>query len=420
MFLRPALLFLLCLAFPFSEAAESLSVPLPGGDEIPVTRHPAPGDTRLLWLPSEFGLSPRQAEVARGLAALGIDTWIADLHSAWFIPPGRYSLNGVDPEAIATLIRRAARDRKQLYLLASGRTAALALRALRRVQLGRPTRGRVRGLISIGPRLFLRTPQGGESAEFLPIAGASNVPVFILQPGNTGGVWYLPRLAEQLRKGGAPVFVQVLKDVRDAFHLRDEYTAREREMSRRLPRILVEAMHLLAAYPGLPAHPAPLAGKDLAPEADRAQALLRPYPGRHPAPGLRLPGLDGRPHRLADLSGRVVLVNFWATWCPPCVEEIPSLQRLYRARHAQGLEILAVDVGQPPAEVRRFLTDKPVDFSVLLDPQAAQLRQWGVHAFPTTFVLDRKHRIRYAGFGAFDWDSPEVLQTLDALLREPH
>jgi thiol-disulfide isomerase/thioredoxin len=417
--IKAVLVALLCLLSAAVPGAGDHPVGLDSGDEISVARYKADGgDSLLLWLPSEFGLSPRQVPTAEALAKRGIETWIADLHSAWFLPTGRYSLNDVDPNAIRQLIEAAALGGRDLYLMAPGRTAALALRALRQYQQQHQDTQAVRGLISIGPRLFLRTPQGGEAEEFLPIASASNVPVYILQPRDTGGFWRVGKLAQMLEHGGAPVFIQILNEARDGFNLRREFTPHEKLLTERLPGILQQAMRQLAAYGGLPSEPAPMPSEDRAPEADRGSELLRPYPGNAAAPDLRLPSLNEASKRLDSLQGKVVLVNFWATWCPPCVEEIPSLQRLYQKRRTQGLEILAVAVGEDKQQVTDFLANKPVGFPVLLDTDGRQFKRWGVHAFPTTFVLDRSHHIRYAGFGAFAWDNREVLDVLDGLLAE--
>jgi len=398
--------------------AGEISMELPDGDEIAVSHYAAEGDTRLVWLPSEFGISPRQEPTARALAARGIDTWIPDLHSAYFIPPGRYSLNEVDPAAVSAIIQHATEDGHSVFLLAGGRTNALALRALRHYQLHHEDTARVRGIISIGPRLFLRTPQGGEAERFLPIASASNVPVFILQPRDAGGFWRVSKVAEKLASGGAPTYTQVLQDVSDGFNLRDEFSPQEERVTRALPDTLLTAMQLLEFHDGLPGTAAPLAGEDLAPEANSGSALLKPYPANRKTPTLRLADLQGKTHDLADYAGKVVVLNFWATWCPPCVEELPSLQRLQQARKARGLEILTVDVGESREDIAQFLADleTQVDFPVLVDSDGEQLHRWGVHAFPTTLLLDRSHLIRYAGFGAFAWDGPEVLEIIDRLL----
>jgi len=397
------------------------TVTTPDGDEIPVTVHPADGSDLILWLSSEFGPRPRGRELAATLAAAGTEVWRPDLHAAWFLPVGRYSLNDLDPAAIASLIDTAIRQSgKRVFLMAEGRSVALALRGVRAWQLSSPAdSARLAGLLAFSPRLFVHTPQGGEAAEYLPVVGASNLPVYVLQPVDSGGYWRIGEDVRQLEQGGAMVFLHPLRDVSDGFHVRPEYSDSEAAMSRRLPTILHAAMEQLAGYGGTPPTAAALGGEPRAPERPQNSALLRPYPGERQAPPLQLDSLRGGRIDLAALRGKVVLVNFWATWCPPCVEEIPSLQRLYETLRPQGLEILAVDVGETVETMEAFLVDKPVGFPVLMDSEGDALRRWGVYAFPTTLVLDRQHRIRYAVFGAFDWSSNEVQNTLAPLLSAP-
>jgi thiol-disulfide isomerase/thioredoxin len=404
-------------------AADNQSVDLADGTEVPLRHFPA-ADPRvtLLWLPSEFGLSPRLDATAEALADGGIEVWLADLHSAWFLPSGRYSLDEVTPAAIAELIDRVQqRSDRVLYVIAPGRTAALALQAIHQWQI---TRGRVDalgGLLMLHPKLYTETPQGGAEPDFIPVARASNTPVYLFQPEHSAHFWRIARVAEVLEEGGAPVFMHFLPGVSDGFNTRLETRPGEPEMTDRLPAMIDQAIRLLAGVGSVPdnAMPLPDSQAEAAAAQDQGGELLRPYPAQSPAPPLRLPDLDGKVTDLRDLVGQVVLVNFWATWCPPCVEEIPSLERLKTLREQQGLAVVTVDVGEEPAEIREFLADKPVSFPVLLDPDALAFAGWNVYAFPTTFLLDRQHRIRYAVFGALHWDSPEVLRTVDQLLGEP-
>jgi peroxiredoxin len=410
------LLFLLVTALP---ATADLLVATEAGDEIPVRIYPAEGSRLIVWLPSEFGITPRRQALAEALARRGIEVWSPDLHSAWFLPVGRYSLNDVDPRAVSAVFAEAiAQTGKQVFLMAEGRTVALTLASVREWQLRSDDTAALGGLLAFSPRLFVRTPQGGEVAEYLPIAGASNLPIYLLQPEDSSGFWRVGDDTERLGEGGASVFLHRLPGVSDGFHARREFTEAEAAMTRRLPELLAQAMDQLDGYGGTPAEPAPLTGEARPPERPEGGSLLRPYPATRDAPSLALPTLRGEPIDLADLPGKVVLVNFWATWCPPCVEEIPSLQHLYRRLRPLGLEILAVDVGESVETMEAFLRDKPIDFPVLMDLDGAALRRWGVYAFPTTLVLDRRHRIRYAVFGAFDWGSREVIETLDPLLSE--
>ena len=387
------------------------------GDEIPVTVYAAEGEQLILWLSSEFGATKRRTALAAALAANGIEIWAPDLHAAWFLPVGRYSLNDVDPAAIDALIAAAIRaSGKDIFVMAEGRTAALALAGVRQWQQADSDTGRLRGLLAFSPKLYVRTPQGGEAAEYLPVVAASNLPIYLLQPEDSAAVWRLGDTVRELEKGGAKVFVHRLRGVSDGFYARPVSTPAELALTGRLPVLLSQAMDLLDALGGTPPQAPPLTHASRAPERPTGSALLRPYAEERQAPALKLAVLGGGMLDLADLRGRVVLVNFWTTWCPPCVEEIPSLQRLHERLNAKGLEILAVDVGESEATLRAFLADKPIDFPVLMDGAGEALRRWGVYAFPTTLILDRAHRVRFAVFGAFDWSSDEVIDTLIPLL----
>jgi len=410
---------LLLLLFWSGPVAAEYLVSTDQGDEIPVRIYPAEGERLIVWLPSEFGVTPRRSALAEALARRGIEVWAPDLHSAWFLPVGRYSLNDVDPAAVSAVFADAlANSGKRVFLMAEGRSVALALASVRAWQQATDADTALRGLLAFSPRLFVRTPQGGEAAEYLPIAAASNLPIYILQPEDSAGFWRIGEDARRLEQGGASVFVHRLPEVSDGFYARPEFSEAEGAMTERLPALLAQAMAQLEPYGGTPPEPAPLQGGAGAPERPEGSTLLHPYPGERTAPALVLPSLRGDPMDLANLRGRVVLVNFWATWCPPCVEEIPSLQRLYRRLRPQGLEILAVDVGESVETMEAFLKDKPIDFPVLMDGDGSALRRWGVYAFPTTLVLDRRQRIRYAAFGAFDWNSAEVTRALEPLLQD--
>jgi thiol-disulfide isomerase/thioredoxin len=360
---------------------------------------------------------------AQALAQRGIEVWQPDLHAAFFLPPGRYSLVGIEPQLIGELIGAAVeRSGKRVFVAAAGRSAALALTGIRAWQAQTTHPERLGGAVLLHPNLYRRTPQGGESGEYLPVTRATTVPIYLFQPDQSAAYWRVGELVAALEAGGASVFVQRLRDAADGFNTRPDFEPAEAALTARLPAMLDQALTLLAAVPGSAPSQALAADTLDTPQREQRSELLRPYADPKPAPALQLPDLDGGRHDLADLAGRVVLVNFWATWCPPCVEEIPSLQRLYQKLHPAGLEILAVDVGESADQVRGFLAHKlpqtQVSFPVLLDPEGAAFKAWQAYAFPTTLILDRRQRIRYAVFGAFAWDSPEVVQTLRALLAE--
>lgn len=139
-----------------------------------------------------------------------------------------------------------------------------------------------------------------------------------------------------------------------------------------------------------------------------------------PTPELALPDLQGRVHQLADYRGRVVLVNFWATWCGPCREEMPSIERLRRSLEGQPFEVLAINLGEPPSRVRNFLEQNPLGLPVLLDADTQAARAWMARVLPATYLVDAEGRIRYWGFGALDWtEAPARSKVLELLGRIP-
>ncbi len=144
---------------------------------------------------------------------------------------------------------------------------------------------------------------------------------------------------------------------------------------------------------------------------------LKPYNGK-PLPDFSLQDLKGKKHSLSDYKGKVVLLNFWATWCPPCVKEMPSMQRLQDKYQDQDFEILAVNMGEDSTTIEIFLQKMSVNFPVLLDSDGAILKQWKIFAFPTTFLIDKEGNITYALFGGLEWDSPEAVVVVEELIQQ--
>lgn len=149
-----------------------------------------------------------------------------------------------------------------------------------------------------------------------------------------------------------------------------------------------------------------------------AEKTLKPWTG-DPTPPLRLKDLEGKSHDLAAYRGKAVLINFWATWCEPCREELPSMNRLKKALGGKPFEVLAVDVGEETAQIREFLAKLPVDFPVLLDQNSDAVSDWKIRGLPSTFIVDPEGRIRYFYVGQLDWASSAVVSAIEGLLAKP-
>jgi len=146
-----------------------------------------------------------------------------------------------------------------------------------------------------------------------------------------------------------------------------------------------------------------------------AGGTLKPWSGGA-TPPLALRDLQGKEHKLADYKGKVVVLNFWATWCDPCREEMPSMQRLQDKLAGQPFAILAVDYGEGAPRVSEFLKKVPVRFTVLLDRDTSVATAWKVKVLPTTMVIDAAQRVRYVAVGDIGWDSQAVEEKIRKLL----
>ena len=128
--------------------------------------------------------------------------------------------------------------------------------------------------------------------------------------------------------------------------------------------------------------------------------------------------LAGKSEHLSDLKGKIVVLNFWATWCPPCVEETPSLNRLQKYIDSRGGMVLGVSVDEDGAAYEKFLKDQSVVFSTYRDATKKSAADYGTSIYPETYIIDRHGKIARKFVGAQQWDSPEMLAYFDAILGQ--
>jgi peroxiredoxin len=145
---------------------------------------------------------------------------------------------------------------------------------------------------------------------------------------------------------------------------------------------------------------------------------LKPWNGDR-TPPLELRDLSGRVHRLADYRGNVVLINFWATWCEPCRDEMPAMQALKTKLGGKPFVVLAVNVAESEVRIEDFLRTMPLDFTVLHDRDSSVMKAWRVKALPASFVVGPDGRIRYSFTGEFEWADDKVVKVMSGLMRRP-
>ena len=152
--------------------------------------------------------------------------------------------------------------------------------------------------------------------------------------------------------------------------------------------------------------------------ADAGDTPVKPWAGPNPPP-FRLDDLQGRELSLSSLKGKVVLVNFWATWCEPCREEMPSLEKLRKRMEQRPFEVLTINYGEARVRAADFATKLGLTIPVLLDPEKKTADAWKVRGLPMTFLVDAQGKVRYWTFGERDWNDGQSVELVERLLAEP-
>ena len=144
--------------------------------------------------------------------------------------------------------------------------------------------------------------------------------------------------------------------------------------------------------------------------------IVKPYD----APTLKLLDIDDEVVDLKTLKGKVVIINFWATWCPPCRREMPSLQRLYNKISNKNVVVLAVDVGESAEKVDDYLSNisPEVTFQALLDSRSDAMMRWKVRGLPSTFIVNKQGKVVYKAIGGREFDSDGIVKQIMNLVNE--
>ena len=397
--------------------ADAEIIDLNSGQEISLETFGSPtAEFTLLWIHSERGAVPNLKKTLKAIAEeKSVQIILPDFHESYFIPVTRSSLNKIPQDDIEEYISTVATKvkPKKLFVFSMSRSAGIVLKAAQNLQLKK--NNPIAGIVLLAPYLQVETPEIGKSARYQTVTSQSNLPLYLIQAERSPRFIPLPKIVKKLQEGGSPLFIHILKDVHGGFQQRDSADLRDKDIEalKAFPSTVYNALKMLDDT-----RPAPF---ELISKTTKQVAKKKSHNGLQEVsiktPSLQMNDLQSRPHKLSDYKGKVVIVSFWASWCRPCLEEMPSLVALKNS-YPNKLEILGVNIREDKDIIQHFTKEMAINFPLLQDKTSKGVKDWKVYVYPSNFIVDKKGKIRYAATGAMDWQEDDIKTILESLLDE--
>lgn len=373
---------------------------------------------RILWIAPSFGIDPRHRQTAEALAKQGTEVWLVDLADALFLTKGATSMRKIPGQLVAELINLLSDyndDPAEVLVVSNTYGAIPSMRGIHAWQTQKTKPAGLIGAVLFSPSFFSHVPELGIEPDFIPELTATNIPVYIFQAANNGNRWHLPAALKELKH--ATVYVELLNDVLSVFYKKDR-------SPQSLTRFKNAPKMILRAAKQLRQHDMPLISLPLKPAKNIANSSglntrLKSYKGVVKPSTITLRAASDQLFDIKNYQGKVTVINFWASWCPPCVEEIPSLNRLKKIMQGEPFQLISINYAETAEKTRDFLKRVNVDFPVLLDPGGQLTGRWKVIAFPSTFVIGPDGKIHYGVNAGIHWDTEDVVQQINNLLPKP-
>jgi len=395
-----------------SFAEDEISIAVSSDSEIIVERFPASGKYLLLWLAPEYGLRTGHRSLARELSKQNIEVWLSDVLESLFLPQTSQSIKQLDGKSIAEIITYAYKTTgKKVIVMGDSYAATIALLGARQWQQKQQSNPYFVGAVLFSPNFYARIPPLGMPAEYLPIVSANNIPIMVFQPKKSGNRGQFQAVLEKLQQHNNPVYTKIISGVRGIFYAEKL----KPEMKKKLTFFAhdIKKMITVLARHKVPDKVIPLKKKQI--HNTGFDNFLKEYKGVSTPISINLNDAFGKTIHKTDFKGQITVINFWATWCPPCVEEIPSLNRLQQQMQGLPFELISINYAEDKKTIVDFMKKVNVEFPVLLDKNGSFAKQWNVIAYPSTFVIGTDGKIKYGVNAAIDWDSPELIKRLKSM-----
>lgn len=412
----PIALLIFITHFTFMQAAfssEEVSIETSSGDEITFTHYPAKGEYLVLWFAPEYGFRKPHRSLALALSHNNIEVWQSNIVESLFMPQSISSIRELDGVYVADLIDIAyKKTSKKIIVMGDSYASITALRGAHRWQQ-RSSKSLFVGAVLFSPYTYSRIPALGYEPEYLPIISSTNIPIMIYQAKHSGIISQFNTLLEKLQQHENPVYTRFTPNVMSLFYQKD-ITDQMKLQAKKLPKNIAKMISVLEGH-NLPSRVIKLPKKIM--QNNGIDSYLVKFSSHQRPSPINLIDTNGNTFTKDNYKGRVTIINFWATWCPPCIEEIPSLNRLKNKLQNEAVDLISINYAEDLKTIKDFMKKVNVEFPVLLDKNGKFAKQWNVITYPSTFIIDTKGNIVYGVNAAIEWDSPKVIKQITELLN---
>lgn len=413
---NPILAIIFAASFLVSEvcfAESDMVITVSTGDEITVERFPASGKYLMVWLAPEYGFRGAHRSLARMLTEQNIEVWQSNIVESLFMPQGSTSIKKLNGLRVADIIEHAHKiTGKKIIVVGDSYAAVSALQGAHQWQQKNQIKPYLIGAVLFSPYTYSTIPPLGQLPEYMPVISSTNIPIMIYQAKNNGNIGQFDSLVEKLQQHGNPVYTRLIPKVMSFFY-EEKPTKEMLEQVKPLP---ISIKKIISALEKHTVPKKPIALTRLKNNKSGIDIFLKKYKGSVTPLALNLKNAHGKSITKNDFKGQVTVINFWATWCPPCVEEIPSLNRLKQKMAGLPFELISINYAEDRKTILDFMKKVKVEFPVLLDQNGNFAKKWNVITYPSTFVIDKEGKIRYGVNAAIEWDNPEFIEKFKALL----
>lgn len=394
-------------------AEDEISVTLSSDTEVTIERFNASGKYLIVWLAPEYGWKTTHRTLATSLVQQDLEVWMSNISESLFLPQGSQSIKKLDGRYVADIIEQAHLSTgKKVIVMGDSYAAISALRGAHQWQQRQHKNNYLIGAILVTPYTYAYIPPLGLAPEYVPVVSATNIPIMIFQAAKSASINQFGRLTEQLQQHNNPLYYKLMPEIMGLFY-EDPPTNKILDNLKTLPIYLKKMIRVLENHK-LPNQV--IALKTNSHNKRIMDINLKEFKGNKTPIKIELEDVNGNLVSRTDFKGQLTMINFWATWCPPCVEEIPSLNRLKDKMAGLPFELISINYTEERQDIIDFMKKVNVEFPILLDKDGRLAKEYNVITYPSTFIIDKQGKIKYGVNAAIEWDDPELIKQLKSSL----